>query len=257
MGHLAANSLRRALLVVAITVGFVGAGPGHSQERPIRFGIPEEGYPPYLMSEDGYLFGIVGDTFVAIANAIGYRTEVVILPEKRLRRDMKRGAIDAVAAALEWESDTTGYVWTDGIIRVSDNVVMAADRKTDIATLDELRGKTVVLRLGYTYPSLDEMIESGEIDSVRTNRFENLLKMVGYRRVDYGVVDRNVANWVMRERNLKFDPPLYFATPGFDEVEYRIVLISQKWAPFVDEFNEALAKLKMSGGLQEILDSYR
>ncbi len=81
--------------------------------------------------------------------------------------------------------------------------------------------------------------------------------MVDYKRVDYGIVDENVAKWVMRERNLKFDPPLYFATPGFDEVEYRIVLISQKWAPFVHKFNEALAKFKTGGGLHEILDRYR
>jgi polar amino acid transport system substrate-binding protein len=170
---------------------------------------------------------------------------------------MTRGKLDAVANALEWESDTTGWVWTEGIIRVSDNVVMTADRRAVIANLDELSGKLVVLMHGYTYPSLEEMIESGAIKSSRANRFESLLKMVEYKRVDYGIIDMNVAKWVMREKNLVFDPPLFFATPGFDEVEFRIILGSEKWAPFVRKFNEALAQFKLSGELEKILDKYR
>lgn len=257
LGIFDTSFLRKALLVFSIAVGLIIPGPGYSQERPIRFGIAEAGYPPYLMSADGGLRGIVGDTFMEIANAIGYQVEVVILPAKRLKRNMMRGEIDARAAALEWEGGIAGYVWTDGIIRVSDNVVMAADGMTNFASLDDLRGKTVVLRLGYTYPSLEEMIESGAINSSRTNRFENILKMVDRKRVDFGIADETVAKWVIRDQNLKFEPPQFFATPGFDEVGFRIILASEKWAPFVHEFNEALAKFKMSGGLQKILDKYR
>lgn len=257
MGIFGAKLLRKALLVFSIAAGLVVPGISHSQERLIRFGIPDVGYPPYLMSAVGDLHGIVGDIFVKIANDLGYRVEVVIQPAKRLRREMKRGKLDAVANALEWESDTTGLVWTEEIIRVSDNVVMTADRHTDIANLDELRGKIVVLMRGYTYPSLEEMIESGAIKSSLANRFESLLKMVEYKRVDYGIIDENVANWVMREQNLKFDPPLYFAKPGFDEVAFRIILASQKWAPFVSKFNEALAQFRSSGELEKVLDRYR
>lgn len=257
MGSSHAIFLRNLFLVFSMAVGLASPGPSHSQERTIRFGIFEGGYPPYLMAVDGGGFGIVGDTFVEIATAMGYRAKVVILPDKRLKRDFSDGRLDAVASALEWETKTTGYIWTDGIIRVSDNVVMTENRRKNIENLDELNGKTVVLLNDYTYPSLEQMIESGEIVSSRTSRFENILKMVDYKRVDYGIVDENVAKWVIRERNLKFDPPLYFATPGFDEVEFRIILSSREWAPFVEKFNESLARLKARGGLQEILNRYR
>ena len=246
-----------ALLVFSIAVGLVVPGTSHSQERLIRFGIPDVGYPPYLMSAADDLHGIVGDIFVEIADALGYQVEVVIQPVKRLRREMNRGKLDAVANALEWESDTTGLVWTEEIIRVSDNVVMTADRQAGIANLDELRGKNVVLMRGYTYPSLEEMIESGAFQSSRADRFESLLRMVEYKRVDYGILDENVAKWVIREHDLKFGLPLFFATPGFDEVGYRIILVSKKWAPFVQKFNEALAQFIVNGELEKILDKYR
>ena len=156
-----------------------------------------------------------------------------------------------------WESDTAGWVWTEGIIRVSDNLVMAADRQEAVANLDLLRGKNVGLMLTYTYPSLENMIESGAFKASRANRISSLLKMVDRNRVDLGVIDENVAKWVMREQNLNFDPPLYFATPGFDEVEYRIIFASREWEPFVRNFNESLAKLKMNDGLKKILNKYR
>lgn len=257
MGIFDGKLRRKALLVFSIAAGLVVPVIGHSQEPVIRFGIFEEGYPPYSIGASGDLRGIVGDTFLEIASAIGYQVEVVIHPEKRVRRDMKMGKIDAIANALEWESDTAGLVWTEGIIRVSDNVVMTADRQENIANLDKLKGKTVAIMDSYTYPSLEEMIESGELVSSRANRLESVLKMVEYKRVDYGIIDENVAKWVMRENNLKFDPPLYFATPGFDEVAFRIILRSQEWAPFVSKFNEALAEFESSGGLQKILNKYR
>ena len=257
MGIIDLKIPRKTLLVFSIAAGLLVPGLTQSQERPIRFGIPDLGYPPYLMSPAGDLHGIVGDTFVEIARSLGYQVQVVVQPEKRLRRDMKRGQIDAVANALEWEDDTAGMVWTEEIIRVSDNVVMNADQQENIANLDDLRGKIVVLMHGYTYPSLEEMIESGAINASRASRFESLLKMVDYKRVDYGIIDENVAKWVMREKSLKFDPPLYFVNPGFDEVAFRIILPSQKWAPFVRKFNEALAQFKASGRLENILNKYR
>lgn len=257
MGNFDASFLRKILLVFSVAAGLVIPGLGHSQDRPIRFGIFEEGYPPYLIGTDGDLHGIIADTFVEIANAIGYQVELVIQPEKRIRRDMKRGKIDALASALEWENDTAGWIWTEGIIRVSDNVVMTADRQAVIANLDELRGKVVGLMLTYTYPSLEKMIASGSFEVSRSNQLKSLLKMIGYKRVDYGVVDEIVAKWVIREQNLNFDPPLFFVTPGFDEVEYRIVMISHNWAPFVREFNKALTEFKANGGLEKIRNKYR
>ena len=257
MGILRVKFPTKVLFVILIAAGLVLPGFSHSQERLIRFGIPDVGYPPYLMRSAGDLHGIVGDTFVELASALGYHVEIVIQPVKRLRRDMKRGKIDAMANALEWESDTTNSVWTEGIIRVSDNVVMTADRQMDIANLDDLRDTKVVLMFGYTYPSLESMIETGAFEAHRTNRFESLLKMVDYKRVDYGIIDMNVARWVIRTNNLLFDPPLFFATPGFDEVEYRIILFSQKWAPFVQEFNAALVQFKSNGRLENILNKYR
>ena len=52
MGIFDVRLLRIVLLVFPIAAGLVVPGISHSQERPIRFGIPEEGYPPYSIGAD-------------------------------------------------------------------------------------------------------------------------------------------------------------------------------------------------------------
>jgi len=44
--------------------------------------------------------------------------------------------------------------------------------------------------------------------------FKNLMRMVEHGRVDFGDLDQNVANWVIRNNNLTFSWPLYFISPA-------------------------------------------
>ena len=103
-----------------------------------------------MSAEDGQ-FGIVGDTFVAVSKSLGHPVDIVVLPQKRIRYRGKLGELDATANALEWESDTATMIWSNGIIRVSDNVVMIRGRHLEIITPNQLRGKSIVLMRGYTY----------------------------------------------------------------------------------------------------------
>ena len=131
---------------------FAHWNPAVADERVIRFGIPVEGYPPYLMNKNDTLPGIVGDAFVAISKSMGYKSELIIVPEKRLNHMAERGQLDAVAGTIEWDDDARKYTWTEGIIRVSDNFVMTKARDVMSDTVDGLKGKHVALMLGYTYP---------------------------------------------------------------------------------------------------------
>jgi len=134
---------------------------------------------------------------------------------------------------------------------------MTADRQENLTAGTQLKGMHVATRLGYVYPSLENMFTAGTIIQHKTRSFESLLKMVSLKRVDYGIIDVNVANWVIRKQGLKFSPPLYFMKPGFDEVEFRIILFSKKWNPFVKQFNVALSKFKASNEWQKIINKYR
>ena len=127
----------------------------------------------------------------------------------------------------------------------------------EIITPNQLRGKSIVLMRGYIYPSLESMIKDKAILIARAPKFESLFRMIVSQRVDYGVLDQYVAKWVIRENNMAFAQSLHFITPGFDEVDFRILMFSKKWAPFVGKFNLALAKFKSTGGFQKILDKYR
>ncbi|MBT4020315.1 MAG: transporter substrate-binding domain-containing protein [Alphaproteobacteria bacterium] len=243
--------------LVALVFTLIQPVPVAAEELPLRFGIPTEEYPPYLVKGDDGTLGIVGDAFSEIAKMSGIRITEVNLPRKRLRKMMAKGKLDAIFSAIEWEDDVSRYVWTNGIILVSDNIVMRADSNLRVRQTADLKGKSIVVRADYKYPSLDPLITNGEVTSHKANKFENLLRMVERKHVDLGIIDQNVAKWIIRKEGLKFSAPLRFVSPGFDEVQYRVILLSKKWLPQVDAFNEALAKLKHSERWQEILNQYR
>lgn len=242
---------------VALIAGLICPSFSYSAEKTIRLGLLDNEYPPYLMPADGGVSGIVGDTLIEVSNIIGYRVDVLTLPKKRVQLGLNEGRLDAVASALEWEEFPSAAVWTDGIINVSDNVLMIEEGHFEINTAAQLSGKTIAIMQDYQYPSLDKMIASGAIRAVRANQFISLFRMVERGRVDYGIVDQNVGNWVIRQNKLKFDKALHFSHPGFDEVDFRIILFSQKWQPFVQKFNAALAKFKLTDGWKKILNKYR
>ncbi len=250
--------LRSVCFVCALAMAVPGFNMNAGAEQVVRFGIPEESYPPYLMHGDTGRHGIVGDVFVAVMGAMDRPYEIVVLPEKRMLFKAQNGELDAVAAAQEWGNSPGATYWSEGIISVSDNVVTQKGRTEAISTPEGLSGKTAVLMHGYVYPSLEAKIKSGNISSTRVTRFAQLLRMVESGRVEYGVLDLNVAQWVIREQKLAFAKGLAFSQPGFDEVSYRIALYpTGDWAPFVVKFNAALARLKASHAWNEILDRYR
>ncbi len=253
-----AEGLRFAVAAFILLAGLIWPGSGSAQERVVRLGLSDAGYPPYLMQRSDSLYGIVGDVFVTVATSMNYRVEIIVLPKKRLEYHVKNGEIDAVAGALEWRGSDEGLVWTDGIIQVSDNVVSSRKKPADVANAAGLAGKNVALMNGYGYPSLDTSIKSGEIRVTRVQEFSSLLRMVAAERVDYGVLDRNVAYWVIRDQKLDLTSKLYFSTPGFDEVAFRIIFYpTRDWASFVVSFNSALKTFKRSAGWENTLSKYR
>jgi len=232
---------------------------GKAADTSIRFGIPEEEYPPYLMTGEDNLYGIIADTFLAISKSMGIKTKLTIAPIKRLRIQIKNGELDAFPAAPEWEKDAVHGIETDGIIQVSDNLVVRRDNNIPIEGPTDLKGMNLALMQGYTYPSLKNMIENGTFQSIWAKQFISLLRMVEYGRVNVGVLDKNVANWVIRKNNLKFKEPIRFIEPGFDKVAYRIIFFpkNDKWMSFIKKFNHELKKFKKSPGWQKTLNHYR
>jgi ABC-type amino acid transport substrate-binding protein len=245
------------LTLLSATLAFVTPNSSAAAENLIRFGLPTDEYPPYLMKGPEGQLGIVGDAVTEIAKSTGFKLKIINLPSKRLRMMMAKGELDAIASATEWEADVSNYIWTRGIILVSDNIVLRTDQSSIAKNAADLKGKTVAVKSGLMYPSLDKMIADGDIISHSTKKFESLLRMIGRKHVEYGILDQNVAKWIIRKNRLTFSKPLRFISPGFDEVKYRIILRSKEWTPFLATFNKAIAKLKASDRWQAILNDYR
>ena len=158
------NNILKGLLPL-IVIFFAIAHPqlAHAEEKHIRFAMSTSDYPPYQVIHEDGAYGIVVDAILRVSKSIGYSVTVSVLPVKRLRQDLQEGRIDAVANALEWWKVTPDAVWSSGIMRVADNVVMVKGHPQNITATRDLVGKHVGLMKDYVYPSLEPMIKEGSI----------------------------------------------------------------------------------------------
>lgn len=247
----------KAGVISLLVFSFINPSFAQSETKRIRLGLFDHEYPPYLMAPQNGRQGIVGDAFVEISKILGYKTTIIVLPKKRAQLELENGTIDAIASALEWKEHTPGSIWSNEIIKVSDNVVMLETKQNKVQLPDHLIGKEIALMEGFTYPALETFIQDGSITTSRMNSHANLLRMVDKGRVDFGILDENVAKWSVREEKLNFENALSYSRHGFDEVGYRLIMNSEQWRSFINQFNKALSKMKSDGSLDRILDKYR
>ncbi|WP_394203512.1 substrate-binding periplasmic protein [Shewanella waksmanii] len=68
------------------------------------------------------------------------------------------------------------------LFTVKHQLVSLAATELNYRTIDELFGKSVILLTGYSYPGLDQYIESGQINAVTVNSHQSALKALKNRR---------------------------------------------------------------------------
>lgn len=247
-----------AILALAAASGLTLAAPSENspdESRTLKFNVSPNGYPPYIIvSEDDYS-GIIWDVVTHIADRLDYVVEPRKIPRKRVDQMLLDGYIDATPRAIEWTENPDQFVFSDPIVQVQEVFFVPVDSTFEYTTLDDLRSKILVTHLGYKYPALAPLLESGELQrfdvSEDSDMFDYLLHG---RRFDAAVADRLLGQWIIRQENLQ--GKVRYTTNNISDYGFRLML-RPEWQPFVDQFNEELADLRASGKLEHILSSYR
>ena len=126
--------------------------------------------------------------------------------------------------------------------------VIIVKEDSEIASPDDLTGKTVGVQLGTTGDIYADDIEDGTVE--RYNKGFEAVQSLLQDKIDAVIIDREPAKvFVSQNEGLKI------LDEAFTEEEYAIAM-SKDNDELLEKINGALAELKESGELQEIIDKY-
>lgn len=141
---------------------------------------------------------------------------------------------------------------------VSHVLVVKANRRFNLYSIEALFGETVITLNGFNYPGLDEYIETGQIKTVAVKSHESALKAVENSRGIAFIAMKTRALYTMTQAGLDRDdfklidfssiiPPysihLSYSETVNEEIKHRI--------------DQAIARLKDSGQVDNIINFYQ
>jgi polar amino acid transport system substrate-binding protein len=171
------------------------------EQRPLRFSVTESWAMPMISIVDGQVRGgILYDLQMRLAQKVGRRAEMLVLPRLRVQRLLSTGGIDVRCYVNpDWLGEAHHqYIWSLPFMLQRD-VIVARVAEPDF-TLEQLRGERLGTVLGFSYPRLEPLLASGEIhrEDVRTQALA--LEKLEAGRYRYAISNDLSLNWFNRNR---------------------------------------------------------
>lgn len=135
----------------------------YSDNKTLSIAIPMEGYAPFIIIDNGKVFGILIEPLQLAAENIGVKIIYKFLPEKRSLEMLELNLIDARMESSLWVKNPEDYLWTEPVTLLEDVFVFHKESNSDFETDEALIGGEIVTHLGYTYPSLQSLFTKGVI----------------------------------------------------------------------------------------------
>jgi len=234
---------------------FLWAGGMPRAAEPMRFVLNEaQAAPLVLFTGDKPVGGIVYDIGAALGAALDIPVQFVVLPRKRIDAAAIAGDIDLRCYLNPaWTQFADQFVWSDVLFSVSD-VLVGGDQVPEPKALAELPDKArITTVLGYIYPTLAPLFDSGRAIRDDAADQEKVLLMVSGGRNPYAVSNSLGLAWYQR------------ITPRHSLASWRLELsrydvhcaVPKQGAIPAALINDALAKLKKDGEIEKILARYR
>lgn len=240
---------------VLVILLLLGAADVARADAPMRFVLNEAQAAPLVLYEgDKPVGGIVYDIGKALSAAIGIPVQFVNLPRKRIDAAAIAGDIDLRCYLNPaWTQFADQYVWSDVLFDVSD-VLVGGEQVPALKSLADLPDKTrITTVLGYIYPTLAPLFESGHAIRDDAADQEKVLLMVSGGRNPYAVSNTLGLAWYQHIT------PRHFLAPWRLELSHYDVscAVPKQGAIPAAKINDALAKLKKDGEIEKILARYR
>lgn len=243
------------VLVSVFIVSMAGCGPkkeaggsadSNKEEKTLVMATNAE-FPPYEYYEGEKIVGIDVDIAQAIANEMGMKLKVEDMAFDSIIAAVSGGKVQIGAAGMTVTEERLQNVdFTDTYATGTQVIIVKED--SEIGQPDDLEGKKVGVQLGTTGDIFAEKIK--DVSMERYNKGFEAVQALGQGKIDAVIIDGQPAEKFVEEAK-----GLKILDEAFTKEAYAIA-IKKGNDELKDNINKALADLKSSGKLDEIISKY-
>ncbi|CUX23545.1 transporter substrate-binding domain-containing protein [Clostridium sp. C105KSO13] len=222
------------------------ADSGNKKEDTLVMATNAE-FPPYEYYEGKEVVGIDADIAAAVAEELGMTLKIEDMAFDSIITAVSSKKADIGAAGMTVTEDRVKNVdFTNTYAKATQVIIVKEDSK--IAGPDDLAGKKIGVQLGTTGDIYADDIEDASVE--RYNKGFEAVQAMQQGKVDAVIIDGEPAKKFVKEAE-----GLKILDEAFTEEEYAIA-VKKGNDELKNKINDALADLKDSGKLDEIVAKY-
>lgn len=161
--------LARPSMYLALALSML-AGDVQAEPEVLNVAIPPEGYPPYIITNSTPGVGALDDSPTGIVIEVlkdAAAKEHISLafleaPELRSQKMLNEDMIDVRMESPLWVDNPEAYFWSESITHINDVFVYSRRSPVSFEHDEDLIGAEIVTHLGYKYPTLEPLFDSGQ-----------------------------------------------------------------------------------------------
>lgn len=204
-------------------------------------------FPPYEYHDNGGIVGIDADIAQAIADELGMTLQIEDMAFDSIVLAVSSGKADIGVAGMTVTEDRLENVNFSDTYTTATQVVILKEG-SEITSVEDLAGKSIGVQLGTTGDIFADDIEDVTVE--RYNKGFEAVQALSQGKIDAVIIDNEPAKVFVEENE-----GLMILDEDFAVEEYAIAIAKDN-DELLDKVNAALASLKESGKLDEIIAKY-
>lgn len=239
-------------LFVLAACGDDEAASGDGAKELYKVGV-DTTYPPFEFQEDGKYKGIDIDLINAIAEDQGFAVEIEAMDFGGIIPAMQAGELDIGMGGMSITDERKKTVdFSDPYFEAGLSLVVAKGN-SEIASLEDLKGKVVAIKNGTTGAKFaEEHKKEYGFKTIQVSDSTSMFQEVSNGSADALIEDYPVITYAIAKSNLD----LQVVGDRLNGDNYGISVLKGKHDELLKKINDGLASLKESGKYDEILDNY-
>ena len=240
------------VMFFALLLGVVGGpafGAGSVMEKDTVIIGTSGSYPPFeFHDKTGALVGFDIDLANEVVARLGKKAEWVDMAFDGVIPSLLTGKIDMIAACLSITEERSKKVAYSTPYMVSLSAFVLNKDSGEMATLEDLKGKTVAVQLGTT-----QDVYISEVEGVTVKQFPKLndaVREVTLKRADASLMDETVAGTYINSEEFKGQLKKSFTVEL--KGAKQALAVSQNDPAFLEAVNKIVVQLQEEGFISEL-----
>lgn len=233
------------VLALCLLLCFAGCG---AEDNTLTMGT-NAAFPPYeYVDDDGNIVGIDAEIAAALAEKLGMELEIKDMEFDSLITACAGGSVDVVLAGMTVTDERKESVNFSDSYATGIQVIIVKEG-SEIATVDDLEGKTIGVQSGTT----GDIYCTDDYGQDYVKQYNNgalAVEALKNDQVDCVIIDNEPAkNFVAANEGLKILETEYVT-------EDYAIAIAKENTELLEKINTAMAELKADGTIDDIINKY-